>query len=38
MAFLERNANRGSISSELELSNSVMIDNLGANTINEDCI
>ena len=32
MAFLERNANRGSISSELELSNSVMIDNLGANT------
>ena len=32
MAFLERNANRGSISSDLELSNSVMIDNLGANT------
>ena len=31
MAFLERNANRGSISSDLELSNSLMLDNHGSN-------
>ena len=31
MAFLERNANRGSISSDLELSNSLMMDNHGSN-------